>query len=92
MPPTLISPNDSFVCPKTDEKIDIEKCIQRYVTANTLGKKHLLCVDCEYGKKNRARMAASLNDSEEAEDNIRKIGQKIEDDIKKRVVYRPLLL
>lgn len=38
MAPTIQS-GDEFVCPKTKEKMNVDACIWRYVTANTLQKK-----------------------------------------------------
>jgi hypothetical protein len=64
-----IRPSNGFVCPKTEEKIDIDKCVHRYVTANTLGKEYRLCLNCQYGAKNRKRLAASLDEAKETNDN-----------------------
>lgn len=80
-----IRPGDDFVCPKTREKIDIERCIQRYVTANTLGKEHRLCIDCDYGRKNRARLAVSLDDFEEI--SVKRHNRREKAEIERRVHY-----
>lgn len=80
-----IRPSDKFVCPKTKEKMDIETCMQRYVTANSLGKEFRLCVDCPHGKKNRAQLAALIDEPDEPSVKRYKGREKVE--IERRVRY-----